>query len=80
MHGIEVNVISKSVRKVPFTAEQEAAVKEMEAAWEAAQAATKQDTDTESMIQSKMRELAVNALVSEGKLPGNGKLAKETKE
>jgi len=56
---------------------------ELESAWKG----VVQDMDeaaktaqAEELIRNKMRELAVNALVSEGKLSGNGKLAKEIKE
>lgn len=79
MHGIEVNVISKAVRRVPFTAEQESAAKAKTAAWEAEQSALKQQADAESLIQAKMRELAVSVLIKEGKLTADGKLAKEIK-
>lgn len=57
-------------------------VKELEAAWKnvlADREAAAADAHADTMIQTKIRELAVKALVTEGKLTADGKITKETK-
>lgn len=69
--GIKPHVLEK--RPIPT-------MKELEAVWPEVQAEMEREglaAEAETMIQEKMRTLAVSALVKEGKLTADGKIAKE---
>jgi CRISPR/Cas system-associated endonuclease Cas1 len=79
MHGIVVDLKTGKARQVQHTPEMEAAALKQAKTWEAEQEKTREAEDAETMIREKIREQAVTALVSEGKMTAEGLVKKAVK-